>query len=688
MNTRLNPFYYIVPCGLLLFLIHDFYAQGHLNLYQDAKTNCIYTNYFLNNIMRGVYPFWNPFTSWGRPDDLLARMMGDFNPFLYLIVLFEKLGLRFSLAYFMYLIFYFALGMAGVFALAKQLFKEPAIAWLTCLAAMFSNLTGNLFNNIFVILIFVPTVWFFYFLVRLARDPQRPWLLGLVFSVMIILTTYMPFHFLVVLLTFLAFYTCIYFREIPSIFQRCVIFIFKNKLFTLFCLFSLLLAAIPGWTWYESNLKEDIVYGWRGTQKPLFLDQNMINTGNFITTHALISPASNLHDAELSNLYIPFVFILIALAGMVLPLTRRRVLLFSLGLFIFLMTMTNASPVMGFLYDHIFFIKHFRNTHFFVWAFDMVLILLVMDLLEGLLTMPLKSSRQRLGLCVLIIVLHLFILKLLNQAWGVNWSSYLVLALSCLFFVLYFSGVLKSRNPVFFLILATIILFQPIEAVWHVDLNAAGNDPFPYSSKPYSFEESKPVFSYLRPTLDEELQGPGPEHRGDIRDQSGLMKDMGQYQGTSWSFAALQGFPAQKLQEYVRHKFVLYPPDQNVSIGPSDDFPSGQWVDQASDQFKVTAFDMNYIRIKTNFSQDQLLVYNDSYQAGWRASINGRPVPIIRANMAFKGIHLPAGPNDILFSYHSAQYRIFFTGLIFYFQFILGFLIFLFLKRRGNAVAA
>lgn len=146
--------------------------------------------------------FWSPFSSWGRPDELLAHMMGEYNPFLYIIVLFQKLGMRFSLAYFGYLILYFTVGIAGVYLLSKQLFKDSIIVWLTCLCVMFSNLSGNLFNNIFIILIFVPTVWFFYFLVSFTKNPQKLYLLGLVFCLMIILTTYMPFHFIVVFFIF------------------------------------------------------------------------------------------------------------------------------------------------------------------------------------------------------------------------------------------------------------------------------------------------------------------------------------------------------------------------------------------------------------------------------------------------------------------------------------------------------
>jgi len=66
MNRRLHLLFYIIPYGIFLFLIHHFYSNGQLNLYEDAKVNCIYTNYFLNNIVRGVYPFLEPFFQLGK----------------------------------------------------------------------------------------------------------------------------------------------------------------------------------------------------------------------------------------------------------------------------------------------------------------------------------------------------------------------------------------------------------------------------------------------------------------------------------------------------------------------------------------------------------------------------------------------------------------------------------------------
>jgi len=687
MNSRLHPLFYILSCGLFLYLIHAFYGNGYLNLFVDAKVNFIYTNYFLNHLMSGVYPFWTPFSSWGRPDDFLTHVIGEFNPFLYTIAVLQKLGMTFSMAYFGYLVIYFFVGMAGVYFLAKELFADNFIAWLTCLAAMFSNLSGNLFNSILVVLIFVPSVWFFYFLIAFTKNAQKTSLLGLTFWLMVLVTTYMPFHFLVVFLAFLTFYMCFYAPQLPSIIIKYFNFISQNKAFTLFCLVSIGLAIIPGLLWYQSNINGEVIYGWRGGQSPLNLDLNMINTGNFVGMHTLANPVSNLQETELSALYIPFIFILLGLLGMILPLTRRRLLLFAMGLFIFLLISTDASPVTGFLYRHIFFFKYFRNTHFFTWALGMVAILLAMDIFQGLISLQLKNKRRRIGLCIFVVAVHASALIVLNRCWAVNTSSYMVLALSCIFFILYFSGILKKEGGVFLLMVFVMLLLQPAEVLWHVQARFAPNRQLPPSWKLHTYQESMPKFNYLRPTIDQDaLMTDDTMDLADINDRSGFENNW-QYYRTRWSLTALQNFSSRKdFQEYVRHKFTLYPPAQNLSLGPSENIPMGQWINGESDRFKVTSFDMNDIRLTTKFKQDQQLVYNDSFHSDWHAFINGHPVAITRANVAFKGIYLPAGNNEVLFSFHTPFYRGFFIFLIFYFNLIVIMLIFLFFRRSKNAI--
>jgi hypothetical protein len=53
-----------------------------------------------------------------------------------------------------------------------------------------------------------------------------------------------------------------------------------------------------------------------------------------------------------------------------------------------------------------------------------------------------------------------------------------------------------------------------------------------------------------------------------------------------------------------------------------------------------------------------LLVLADAWDQGWRAYVNGRRVPILRANYALRGVVLPAGSATIEFRYQPASVRL------------------------------
>ncbi len=51
-----------------------------------------------------------------------------------------------------------------------------------------------------------------------------------------------------------------------------------------------------------------------------------------------------------------------------------------------------------------------------------------------------------------------------------------------------------------------------------------------------------------------------------------------------------------------------------------------------------------------------LVVLADRWDKGWRATYNGRPVPILRANHAFRGVVVPAGSGTLEFQYKPASF--------------------------------
>jgi len=94
--------------------------------------------------------------------------------------------------------------------------------------------------------------------------------------------------------------------------------------------------------------------------------------------------------------------------------------------------------------------------------------------------------------------------------------------------------------------------------------------------------------------------------------------------------------------------------------------------DKGSFTYSVESYDYNSFTIKASAGSPGLLYWADGYDKGWQAYINGKEVPIYRANINFKAISLPAGANNISFTYEPFLFMI---GLyIFYSVFIISIL--------------
>ena len=56
-------------------------------------------------------------------------------------------------------------------------------------------------------------------------------------------------------------------------------------------------------------------------------------------------------------------------------------------------------------------------------------------------------------------------------------------------------------------------------------------------------------------------------------------------------------------------------------------------------------------------SNDTMLVVAQSFYGAWRARVDGKPVPILRANHAFQAVVVPAGARTVVFEYHDRAFR-------------------------------
>src|SRR5207247_11412723 len=62
------------------------------------------------------------------------------------------------------------------------------------------------------------------------------------------------------------------------------------------------------------------------------------------------------------------------------------------------------------------------------------------------------------------------------------------------------------------------------------------------------------------------------------------------------------------------------------------------------------------IVIQANTANDAVLLLSDTYYPGWRCAIDGENVPIFIADFLFRGIHLPPGNHEIIFSYQPQSF--------------------------------
>jgi hypothetical protein len=68
---------------------------------------------------------------------------------------------------------------------------------------------------------------------------------------------------------------------------------------------------------------------------------------------------------------------------------------------------------------------------------------------------------------------------------------------------------------------------------------------------------------------------------------------------------------------------------------------------------RVTRYENTEVRIDVNATEAGVLVFTDSYQKGWRATVDGRPTHVGRVNQILRGVVVPGGRSTIVFRYHS-----------------------------------
>ena len=89
--------------------------------------------------------------------------------------------------------------------------------------------------------------------------------------------------------------------------------------------------------------------------------------------------------------------------------------------------------------------------------------------------------------------------------------------------------------------------------------------------------------------------------------------------------------------------------DRAVSLPSTDKFQS---------QAKITAYQNQSVAIRASLNNHGILVLADSYYPGWKAYVDGKEEPILRANLFFRGVLLSPGEHVVEFRYEPRSFSI------------------------------
>ena len=84
-------------------------------------------------------------------------------------------------------------------------------------------------------------------------------------------------------------------------------------------------------------------------------------------------------------------------------------------------------------------------------------------------------------------------------------------------------------------------------------------------------------------------------------------------------------------------------------------------MDQANEDLgsaKITSYKSNSIEISVEAKENALLFVSENYYPGWKASVNGKNTPILRANYAFRAISVEKGQYAVRFFYDPWSFRL------------------------------
>jgi len=101
--------------------------------------------------------------------------------------------------------------------------------------------------------------------------------------------------------------------------------------------------------------------------------------------------------------------------------------------------------------------------------------------------------------------------------------------------------------------------------------------------------------------------------------------------------------------DFDGRKFVFLPPETK---------PFVTITNQTTVRILRSDFGNNGVDIEVNATEKSLVVLAQSYYHDWKATVDGEPADILRANFAFQAVQVPKGMHSIYFFYRDDAFRL------------------------------
>ena len=676
INTPCFDFFILIVPFILWIFCFRYFFNGQLSLQADAISYADHISFYADNLSKGIFPLWDPGWFNGAPNHFFLRRFGDVNPLLALLVVLKWMGVPSGTAYLLFLGLYFFLAGWVFYLIARFLLVDRFFAYIAYILFLFSSWGSEVFYN-YIIIIFVPIIWFFYFLLRFSRSSQKGFFLGMCLCVGIIVTTYIPFFFLTILVIFTFFYVLLYGKIFVGFLRNSLSFFNKNKVFALFCVIFLVSSCIPALIFYKESKNGEFALPGRhlGSDTPSAVAVGLENVASGdIINHGYFDRVFNDHtNLDMGDIYIPYIFFL-ALVCTAFGRVNKLIffLLFNM-LALSLITITSASGVHHFLFEHIIFFKFIRNIYYFFWLSILPMgILLSVTAFKSLLT-TINGSAKKTTWLLYLMVCHLAFALFLYKQQGVLVGAWAAVFISMLYFWIYLRYESRISYPTGFYLLLLAVFIQ-----------------------------SAQVYACLDNKLIQTQKALNHIEDGQV-DPKKMKLDL--YYASKWFTILVNYIDPQVLDDYRKNRFIFYDnvlpykdspgffkilqnnmaANNNIAFvsgfesGPNDwrnDPNAGPNADVDplhSGKLSLLPSDANTWRVKAHLASSEFLVVNDNYNIDWHAFINGHQARLLRANVAFKGLWVPPGDSQIVLRFSDPKrymlhfiFIAFFTGAFVY----------------------